>query len=93
MVRWINEKSSNVRATKSMNIFNCLIGEMDLVDIPFQNGFFSWSEFRVRSVRSKLEKFLRSKPWVDYFREVSGEIFACTTFDHFLILLKLRMQS
>lgn len=62
VARWINEKSSNVRATKSINIFKCLIEEMNLVDIPFRNGFFSWSIFGVRLVASKLDRFLLSKP-------------------------------
>ena len=64
-----------------------------MVDIPFRNGRFSWSRLGIRPATSKLDRFLLSKPWVEFFREVSMERLPCTTSDHFLILLKLRAQS
>lgn len=60
MVRWVNEKSLGDQSTRSINTFNCLIEEMDLVDIPFRNSLFPWSRFRIRPTASKLNKFLLS---------------------------------
>ena len=71
VVRWLNKKSFDVCSTRSMLHFNNLIEEMNLVAIPFQNGLFSWSHSGIRSVASKPNRFLLSKPWVDFFREVS----------------------
>ena len=33
VVRWVNEKNLDIRSTTSMNTFNGLIEEMDIVDI------------------------------------------------------------
>ena len=92
VVEWLNEKSSSVRPTRSMIRFNSLIEDMDMVDIPFRNGRFSWPRSRIRPAASKLDRFLLYKPWVEFFREVSVKRLPCTTSDHFPILLKLGLQ-
>ena len=46
VVRWLNEKSSDACPTRSMIRFTSLIEELDMVDIPFRNGRFSWPPFR-----------------------------------------------
>ena len=93
VVRWLNEKSSGTRPTRSMLRFNNLIEEMDLVDIPFRNGRFSWSRSGVRPTASKIDRFLLSKPWMEFFREVSVERLPRTTSDHFPIILKMGAHS
>lgn len=56
-----------------MTIFNNLIEEMDLIDIPIRNSLFSLSRTSSSFVASKIDRFLLFKPWVqwvDFFRNV-----------------------
>ena len=48
VVRWLNENSSGTRPTRSMLRFNSLVEDLDLVDIPFRNGRFSWSRSGIK---------------------------------------------
>ena len=70
VVRWVSKKSASRCITKSMTIFNNLIEEMDLIDIPMRTSLFSWSRTRSSFVASKFDRFLLFKHWVDFFQNV-----------------------
>lgn len=59
MVRRIEEKSNGGRITRSMRNFNMLVKELNLFDVPLNNGQFTWSDFREGSA-TRIDRFFLS---------------------------------
>lgn len=93
VARRISEKSNGGRFTRSMKVFNMLIEDLDLVDIPMKNSLFTWSDFRAHSTSTRIDRFLLSKGWLEGFKQVELLRLSRTTSDHFPILLKLKNKK
>ncbi|XP_022154822.1 uncharacterized protein LOC111021983 [Momordica charantia] len=85
--RWPSDKSSGGRITRSMRKFNCIIGELDLTEVPLSNGKFTWSRMGNDSIHSLLDKFLLSKEWDNLFNNSRVSRVERITSDHFPIVL------
>lgn len=65
-----------------MNLFNGLIDDCGLIDLPLSNGKFTWSNGRDGVVCSRIDRFLLSQKWVDYFSNPRQALGPKFTSDH-----------
>lgn len=63
MVRWMVDRSSDIRGTNLMDKFNDLIMELQLIDVPLKNRQFTWCNKREEPVFSKIDRFFMSAEW------------------------------
>ena len=74
VVRWVNEKFNSPSATRSRKEFDDLIRELNLVDLPLSNAQFTWTNFRNDPICCRLDRFLFTRGWGDfYFFEIGSE--------------------
>ena len=67
-VKRISERKGCTRATSGMRTFVNFISAMDLVDLPLVGRRFTWSNKQKNEKWSKLDRFLVSVEWIDYFK-------------------------
>ena len=60
VVRSLQEKFNSNRITRSMKLFDELLRELNLKDLPLCNGQFTWSNFWDQPVCFCLDRFLVS---------------------------------
>lgn len=63
LVRWLVDRSGDLRSFTLMNLFNDLIRDMQVIDIPLKNRMFTWSSKRPEPVFSKLDRIFVSTEW------------------------------
>ena len=63
VMRRVSEKFNSNTNTRSMKEFDCLIGELELVDQNLKNAKFTWSNFRHLSICCRLDRFLFTNEW------------------------------
>lgn len=56
LVRWLTDRSGNQRSFTLMSLFNDLIRDLDLIDIPLRNRRFTWCSNRPEPTHSKLDR-------------------------------------
>lgn len=71
-----------------MDVFRDFVDRNELIDVPLIGVRFTWSKFQYRSALSKLDRFLVSTDWDDYFSPLSALVFPRPRFDHIPIILK-----
>ena len=82
------EKSSQGSLNGAMRRFAQVVDELELLDLPLQEGVFSWSGGRNNQSWARLDHFLVTQSWLDLFRGVVQSRLPRPTSDHFPILLK-----
>lgn len=60
MVRWLVDRSADMRRFEFMCAFNDMIRDFDLMDVEMSNRSFTWSSKRPRPVFSRLDRVLLS---------------------------------
>lgn len=58
LVRWLVDRTGDMRGFGLMSEFNDLIGELQLIDVPIKNRKFTWSNKRPAPTMSKLDRAL-----------------------------------
>lgn len=89
MVRWVDERLNATRPTRSMRKFNRFISSFDLIDIPMNNGRFTWSRVGERAAASRLDRFLITQQWSDRFKEFRLDRLQRPTSNHFPLALSV----
>ncbi|XP_062073105.1 uncharacterized protein LOC133777487 isoform X1 [Humulus lupulus] len=87
VVRRVDEKLNSKSITRSMKNFDALIREMNLVDPKLQNGRYTWSNFRQRPICSRLDRFLFSPSWTEFYPFIRQEVLVRLVSDHCLVVL------
>ena len=85
-IRRVSEKFNSFTNTRSMRVFDSLIGEMELLDPNLNNARFTWSNFRQVPICSRLDRFLFTNEWADgyqCYRQVEARVVS----DHSLVIL------
>ena len=82
------EKSRQGSLNGAMRRFAQVVDDLDLIDLPLQGGAFSWSGGRNNQTWARLDRFLVTQSWLDFFRGVVQCRLPRSTSDHFPILLK-----
>jgi hypothetical protein len=70
IVRFPSEQSSDLNYSTTMMEFLDFIVEQGLVDIPLVGGQFTWSNDQEDEIWSRIDWFLLSPSWEDYYSEV-----------------------
>ena len=60
---WVHERFPFSRSTKGMSLFNKFIDIVNLIEIPLQNGWFTWSREGISPSRSLLDRFFINQEW------------------------------
>lgn len=71
-----------------MDAFCEFVNRNALINVPISRSLFSWSNFQEQPSLSKLDKFLVSADWDDYYSPVSVHALLRVGSDHTPILLK-----
>jgi hypothetical protein len=87
VVRFPEEKSHFTSFTQAMHDFSDFISAQGLIDTPLLGGKFTWSNGRTIDARSRLDRFLFTADWEDYFGLISEKRLVRLGSDHFPILL------
>ncbi|XP_058103553.1 uncharacterized protein LOC131247134 [Magnolia sinica] len=87
MIRFVEEKSHGNKVSPAMGAFSAWIDDQDLVDLPLLGARFTWTNGRASPILSRLDRFLLSPEWLDYFSFISQSALPITTSDHCPILL------
>ncbi|XP_062109433.1 uncharacterized protein LOC133820653 [Humulus lupulus] len=93
VVRRVDEKLNSKSNTRSMNKFDALIRELKLVDPKLQNGRFTWSNFRLKPVWSRLDRFLHTLSWSGLYSFIPQEVMVRIVSDHIPVVLDMSPPS
>lgn len=73
--------------TSSMLCFDSLIRELELCDPPLLNAKFTWSNVKAFSICCRLDRFLFSRGWLDFFPCYRQTVSRRITSDYFALIL------
>jgi hypothetical protein len=68
--------------------FSDFIADQGLVDIPLVGGQFTWSNNQEDEIWSRIDRFLLSLSWEDYYPEVVQRRLPRVCSDHFPLILE-----
>ncbi|RVW49728.1 hypothetical protein CK203_070052 [Vitis vinifera] len=82
------ERSRQGRITGAMRRFAQMVDELELIDLPLQGGRCTWNGGKESQSWARLDRFLVTQNWLDYFSGVIQSRLPRPTSDHFPILLE-----
>lgn len=93
VIRFVHKKNSRRRITHSMMRLEDFVKIASLQDIPLCNANYTWTNGQDELVVSRLDKFLVSREWEEfyplYFQEAMPEV----TSDHWPIMMHTTARS
>ena len=84
IVRYSEERRGSHGNFSAMRIFNRVIDELQLVDLPLQGGVVTWSN---GSSASRFDRFLLSGEWEEHFSIAKQIQLGRSVSDHWPVLL------
>lgn len=93
LVRWLIDRSGNQRCFRLMELFNDLIRDLQLVDVPLTNRRFTWCNNRPDPTHSKLDRMFISPDLSLQFQLVSLKALEMLTSDHAPLSLSFNNES
>ena len=81
------ERSSQRRISSTMRNFTEIVDDLRLVDLPLQEGEFTWNGGHNNQAWARLDRFLVSPSWLDQFSEITQSRLPRPISDHFPITL------
>lgn len=87
IIQFPTERNKAGRLDEAMRCFFEVIDELELVDLPLLGGVFTWSGGLGSQDLARLDRFLTSQDWLDFFGSVSLLKMPRPTSDHAPILL------
>ncbi|XP_058092477.1 uncharacterized protein LOC131238909 [Magnolia sinica] len=87
ITRFPEEHSWSRKPSLAMTVFSDWIEKQELVNLPLLGAKFTWTNGRLNSILSRLDRFLVSPEWLEAFPSVSQLALPRTTSDHCPILL------
>lgn len=93
LVRWLIDRSADLRGMKLMCLFNDLIRETSLIDNPLKNRNFTWSSKRPEPVFSKLDRVFMSLILSNKFSIITLNALEMSVSDHAPLLLHCRQKQ
>ena len=88
VVRFLSERSSPTSFTAAMREFFNFISKQGLIDIPLQEGSFTWFNTHEVALKARLDRFLFSAEWEDKFSSFSQQRLPRLLSNHFPIVLE-----
>ena len=93
VVRWLIDRSNDMRGIILMNLFNDLIRDQGWIDVELKNRQFTWSNKRPAPSFSKIDRVFVSSDWPSHFPIISLEALPMVVSDHVPLKLVFRQQS
>jgi len=84
-ILYVYERNTGVCPSNAMAEFRDFINQKALVDLSLRGGDFTWSRSGVGSVASRLDRFLMSVDWEEFFPDMVQKRMARPFSDHFSI--------
>uniref|UniRef100_A0A2N9F8S0 Uncharacterized protein n=1 Tax=Fagus sylvatica TaxID=28930 RepID=A0A2N9F8S0_FAGSY len=88
VVRFPSERLGSTHFTPAMHGFSDFISSCGLRDIPLEGGLFTWSNNRANVAMSRIDRFLYSDEWDDFFPSILQKRLPRILSDHFPIILE-----
>ena len=89
MVRFPSERLGCTKLSSHMMDFSDFIEESHLMDLPLGGGQYTWSSGSDHPSMSRLDRFLVSTDWEDFYPDVSQKLMPQPLSDHYPILLEV----
>jgi hypothetical protein len=89
VVRFPSERLGCSRLSSHMMDFSDFIEESNLVDLPLGGGPYTWSSGSDHPSMSRIDRFLVSFDWEDFYPDVCQKLMPRPLLDHYLILLEV----
>ena len=89
VVRFPNERLGCTRVSSHMMDFSDFIEESNLVDLPLGGGPYTWSSGSDHPSLSRLDRFLVSFDWEDFYLDVCQKLMPRPLSNHYPILLEV----
>lgn len=93
LVRWLIDRSGNQRNFTLMSLFNDLIREMEVIDIPLQNRKFTWCSNRPDPSHSRIDRILIAPELSLQFPLITMQAMEVLVSDHAPLLLSCRKPT
>ncbi len=87
MTRGVRERRGSCWSRRISEMFNGLINNLSLIDLPLGNQSFTWSNMQSSPSLAKLDRFLISTEWDQEFPHSRVDALPRVTSDHFPILM------
>lgn len=71
-----------------MNSFSAIIQDLDIIDLPLQGAFYTWSRGEISLQASRIDRFLVSNEWSDSFGAMKQLALPRAISDHNPLLLE-----
>ena len=88
VLRYSRERNGEERWTRAMRRFSQVLDDLVLKDLPLQGGVFTWSGGPRNQRLAKLDRFLVTDEWENYFGNMLQSILPRPLSNHHSILLK-----
>lgn len=86
--RFESERLNCIRRSKAMKTFSDIIQDLQVIDLPLQGAYYTWSRGANCTQESRIDRFLISSEWCDYFKAVKQLALPKVISDHRPILLE-----
>lgn len=93
LVRWLVDRYGDLRSFTLMSLFNDLIRDMQVIDIPLKNRLFTWSSKRPEPVFSKLDRIFVSTEWSQMFPSITLTALDMVVSDHVPLLMTCKQTN
>lgn len=90
LVRWLVDRTGDMQGLSLMCLFNDMIRDLGLEDVPLKNRSFTWSSKRPEPTLSRLDRIFLSHQWGSTFPVITLEALEMTVSDHAPLLLQCR---
>lgn len=89
-VRWVNDRSGDLRGLSLICEFNDVITDFEVLEIPLKNRKYTWSSKRSEPTFSKLDRVFLSADWNLKFPTITLQALEMTVSDHAPLLLECK---
>lgn len=93
IVRWLIDRSGDLRGLPLMDLFNDFINQAALIDIPLKNRAYTWSNKRPLPTFSKLDRVFTSPDWQLKYPIITLESLEMIISDHSPLLLTCKNNA
>ncbi|XP_078175173.1 uncharacterized protein LOC144568675 [Carex rostrata] len=93
LVRWLVDRSGDMRGFGLMSEFNEFIMDLALIDIPLKNRTYTWSNKRPQPTFSKLDRVFITQDWSVNFTSVNLSSMEVIVSDHAPLLLNCKKSQ
>lgn len=93
LVRWLIDRTGDLRGIQLMDLFNDFIRDVGLVDVQLKNRQYTWSNKRPTPTFSKLDRVFTSADWQLNYPVVQLEAMEMVVSDHAPLILTCKSMA